>query len=107
MFEFCVCAACIPAHAAALKDRSLMPPVSVTMQACAALPPVPADPLAPVFLLAGGLPQPAAASTKPPTARAPTNLIPRTGRKTTSFSAAPHHRGIPTPGSVRLPADET
>src|SRR2546421_2102987 len=84
MLLFFALAACMPAHAAALNDRSLMPPMSVTMQACAALPPALAPPLAPL-LLAGGLPQAAAASTRPPTARTPTSRMPRTGRKTISL----------------------
>src|SRR2546430_7155524 len=84
MLPFFPLAACMPAHAAALNDRSLTPPMSVTMQACAALPPALAQPLAPL-LLAGGLPQAAAASTRPPTARTPTSRMPRTGRKTISL----------------------
>src|SRR2546421_4604781 len=105
MLLFFALAACMPAHAAALNDRSLMPPMSVTMQACAALPPALAPLLAPL-LLAGGFPQAAAASTRPPTARTPTSRIPRTGRKTISLPC-PHRivAVVPTAGSVRQTAD--
>src|SRR2546423_4399862 len=105
MLLFFALAACMPAHAAALKAGSLMPPMSVTMQACAALPPALAPLLAPL-LLAGGLPQAAAASTRPPTARTPTSRIPRTGRKTISLPC-PHRlvAVVPTAGIERHTAD--
>src|SRR5438067_6892225 len=106
MLAFCFWAACMPAQAAALNDRSLIPPMSVTMQACAALPPPALAPaLAPPPLLAGGLPQAAAASTRPPTTRTLSSRIPRTGRKTISL---PHHTrivAVPTAGSVRQTPD--
>src|SRR3954469_10777351 len=83
-------AACIPAQADALKDRSSMPPVSVTMQAeyaAAALEPLP------LGVLSGAFPQAAAASVRPPAARAATIRFPVTGRKTPSFHYIPTPRG--------------
>src|SRR5438552_17051822 len=78
MLLFAWPAACRPAHAEALKDRSLRPPVSVTMQACTLVPLALAAGLAPPELFfAGGLPQAAAARTRPRTASPPTSLIPR------------------------------
>src|SRR5262249_52951504 len=97
MFGFCAFAACIPAHAEALKDRSLMPPVSVTMQACVCLPAGLAALPAPLF--AGGLPHAATASTRPPTTSAPYNLIPRAWRKT---DLLPH--GTAVRGALRSSA---
>src|SRR5215813_12959799 len=93
MFEFCAAASCMPFHAEALKERSLIPPVSVTMHACVLLPAFGAA-LAPV--LDGALPQPAAARTSPPIAMTPSNFIPPAGRKMISFplSTPPDHGGL-------------
>src|SRR2546423_405047 len=103
MLPFCLFAACIPAQAEALNDRSLMPPISVTMQACVAFPP-PGAPLAPL-LLAGGLPQAPAASTRPPTALPPTTPTPRPGRKPPPLplrhrviAVVPNDREVPPQG---------
>ncbi|BFU42285.1 hypothetical protein KRMM14A1004_05220 [Krasilnikovia sp. MM14-A1004] len=84
LLAFCA-AACMPAQAEALNDRSSIPPVSVTMQAwydAAVLEP-------PLGLLSGALPQAAAASVSPPAARTATIRFPRTGRKTLSFRFTP------------------
>src|SRR5262245_9931634 len=101
MLGFCAFAACRPAQAEALKDRSLMPPVSVTMQAWTCLP-VGLAPL-PALLSAGGLPHAAAASTRPPTTSAPYNLIPRAWRKTDLLPHGTAERGaLRSSGTVRL-----
>src|SRR5947209_20487515 len=107
MLPFFAFAACMPAHAAALNDRSLSPPMSVTMQACAALPPALAPLLAPL-LLAGGLPQAAAASTRLPTATTPSSRIRRTARQTISLPC--HHaplRRPQLPGAYARPPTTT
>src|SRR5215469_192573 len=98
MFEFCAAASCIPFHAEALKERALMPPVSVTMHACVDFPAFGAG-LAPP--LDGALPQPAAANTRPPIAMTPTSFIPPAGRKMLSFHSTPPDHGGLTAGSVR------
>src|SRR3954451_19328982 len=81
----------MPAQADALKDRSSMPPVSVTMHAlyaAAALPP-----LLPLGVSLGASPHAAAASVSPPAARTATIRFPVTGRKTPSFHYTPTPRG--------------
>src|SRR5262245_3992808 len=100
MFAFWSCAASMPFHAEALKDRSLIPPVSVTMHACIALP-APAVGVAPPF--DGALPQLAEASTSPPSATAPTILIPPERRKMISFHVVSPDHGGPTPGAYAVP----
>src|SRR5689334_15926722 len=100
MFAFCACASCMPFHADALKDRSLMPPVSVTMHACIALPALAVGVAPPVV---GALPQLADASTRPPSATAPTILIPPERRKMISFHVVSPDHGGPSLGSVRRP----
>src|SRR3954453_4066830 len=82
----------MPAQADALKDRSSMPPVSVTMQAlyaAAALPLL----LLPLGVSSGASPQAAAVSTSPPAARTATIRFPVAGRKTPSFHYTPTPRG--------------
>src|SRR3954464_6600215 len=81
----------MPAQADALKDRSSMPPVSVTMHAlyaAAALPP-----LLPLGVSLGASPHAAAAGGSPPAARTATIRFPVTGRKTPSFHYTPTPRG--------------
>src|SRR5258707_1505651 len=101
MFEFCAAESCMPFHAEALKDRSLIPPVSVTMHACVLLPAFGAE-LAPVF--DGALPRPAAANTRPLTAMTPSNFIPPAGRKMISFPLQRRRiTAAPTPGAYAVP----
>jgi len=105
MLGFCAFAASRPFQADALKDRSSMPPVSVTMQAVYSVAPAPVPPFS-----AGGSPHAAAvASAMPPTARIATPLIPRLVRKMISLPQVParwrsNYRQVAvklTDGSVR------
>src|SRR5262245_48049697 len=93
MFELALLAASRPAHAAALKDLSSMPPVSVTMHAWIALP------AAAVLVelgddLDGSLPQAATASARPLVASRLRIWIPRFERKDFPLPKTPLHCGV-------------
>src|SRR5690606_41851842 len=98
MLEFSAFAASRPFQADALKDRSSMPPVSVTMQVLYSVAPAPVPPFS-----AGGSPHAAAAaSAMPPTARTATPLIPRLVRKMISLPQSGRLVAVKlTDGSVR------